>query len=434
MLRRPRFSLATWSLFALVAGLALGLLGHATAAPGFRTVERFITPAGSLWIAALQMLVLPLVVSQLLAAIAGAGAAKEGGIARLGGRTLVLFIAMLLGAGLLTLPIVTPLVAIYEPDPALRSSVHSLTAGADADAALSGPATTGPRFPTNLVDVARSGQLLPLLVFVAVLGAAVTQLPEARRTPLIALFRGFADAMMIVVRWILVATPFAVFVLTYTAALDAGGGAAGMMGAFIAIVCAMLALFVVLLYPVTVVAGKVPLRTFAKAVAPAQLVAISTLSSLAALPALVQGGTDHLRLPSRFTGFVLPLAASIFKMNRPVSATTKLVFLAHVYGIALTPGTIAVFLATVLVLSFGAAGVPNGGQAFTTLPAYVAAGLPVEGVILLEATSMAPDMLKTILNVTGHMSAAAILSRADRSAALAPTDLRDAIEPSENAA
>jgi Na+/H+-dicarboxylate symporter len=179
----------------------------------------------------------------------------------------------------------------------------------------------------------------------------------------------------------------------------------------------LLAFFIVLLYPLTAIAGGTSMREFARAAAPAQLVAISTLSSIAALPALVQGGMDHLRLPSRVTGFVLPLCVSIFKLNRTVSATAKLLFLAHVYGVTLSAGTVAVFMVTVILLSFGAVGVPQGGQAFATLPAYLAAGIPAEGVILLEATSMAPDMLKTLLNVTGDMSVAAFLSRGSRAAA-----------------
>jgi proton glutamate symport protein len=386
----------------------LGVLGHVSGAAWFRDVERFVTPVGALWLAALQMLLLPLIVSQLLSAITGAGGGAGREIGRLGLRTILLFVLMLFVAGALTLVLCEPVVALYDAGPAFAASVAPPPAGG-ADGARGDT-----QLPTNLVESARKGQIFPLLIFAALLGAAVTRLPDERRIPLTNLFRGFAEAMMIVVRWILVFTPAGVFALSYASALDAGGAVAGMMGAFIVLVCAMLALFTVLLYPVTAIAAKVPVRTFAKAVAPAQLVAVSTLSSIAALPALVQGGIDHLKLPPRFTGFVLPLCVSVFKINRTVSSTAKLVFLAHVYGIPLSAWTIVVFMVSVTLLSFGAAGVPNGGQAFSTLPAYVAAGLPIEGVILLEATSMAPDMLKTVLNVTGDMSVAAILSRSSR--------------------
>ena len=380
------------------------MLGHYSGAAGFRAVERVLTPVGAAWLAALQFLLLPLILSQLIAAITGAGEGAGREVGKLGFRAIALFVTMLFAAGALTFVLTKPLVTLYDAGPGFGAS----TAVAAPEP---GKAET---WPTNLIEAARKGQILPLLIFAAAFAAAVTRLPEERRVPLQQLFRGIAEAMMIVVRWVLVATPVGVLALTYAAALDAGGGVAGMMGAFIVLVCAMLALFVVLLYPVTAIAAKIPMRTFAKAAAPAQLVAVSTLSSIAALPALVQGGIDHLRLPRRFTGFVLPLCVSVFKMNRTISSTAKLVFLAHVYGVPLSATTVAIFMASVTLLSFGAAGVPNGGQAFSTLPAYVAAGLPMEGVILLEATSMAPDMLKTVVNVTADMSVAAILSRSSR--------------------
>ena len=397
------------------------MLGHASGAAAFRTFERIVTPVGALWLAALQMLLLPLIVTQLLSAITGAGGGAGREVGQLGLRTILLFVLMLFVAGALTFLVSKPIVSLYQAGPSFAASTASPAAATKVDA----PKSFAKQLPTNLVDAAGKGLIFPLLVFAVLLGAAVTRLPDESRTQLTNLFRGLAAAMMIVVRWILLFTPAGVFALTYASTLDAGGAVAGMMGAFIVIVCAMLALFIVLLYPVTAIAAKIPMRTFAKAVAPAQLVAVSTLSSIAALPALVQGGVEHLRLPPRFTGFVLPLCISVFKINRTVSSTTKLVFLAHVYGVPLGASSIVIFMISVTLLSFGAAGVPNGGQAFSTLPAYVAAGLPIEGVILLEATSMAPDMLKTVLNVTGDMSVAAILSRSTRREREAVEDAMD---------
>jgi Na+/H+-dicarboxylate symporter len=288
--------------------------------------------------------------------------------------------------------------------------------GTDVSAA-EGKRESGSSLPNNLIEAARKGEIFPILVFTVFLGAAVRRLPEEKRLPLTRALQGLAEAMLTVARWILLGTPAGVFGLTYVAALHAGGAAAGMMTAFIVLVCALLALAIVLLYPITALLGRTSLRTFAKAAAPAQLVAISTQSSIAALPALVQGGADHLRLPARETGFVLPLCVSVFKLNRTVSATAKLLFLAYIYGVPISVGTFAIFLGTVIILSFGAVGVPQGGVAFSTLPAYIAAGIPLEGIVVLEATSMAPDILKTVLNVTGDMSVATLLSRSSRTAA-----------------
>ena len=231
--------------------------------------------------------------------------------------------------------------------------------------------------------------------------------------------------MLILVHWILRIIPAGVFALTYVLALKTGGQAAGMLTVYIAIVCGLILLFTLLLYPVTAVLGRTTMRTFARAAAPAQLVAVSTRSSVAALPALIEGGREHMRLPASSTGFVLPLSVSLFKVNRTISSLVKLFFLAHVYGVSLRPGAIATFLAIETILSFGTAGVPLGGMSLKSLPAYLAAGVPVEGVMILEAVETIPDIFKTLLNVTGQMSAATLLSRSRR-APLASVAAEDA--------
>jgi Na+/H+-dicarboxylate symporter len=158
----------------------------------------------------------------------------------------------------------------------------------------------------------------------------------------------------------------------------------------------------------------VRLGDFARAAAPAQLVAASTRSSLASLPALVDGGTRALGLSEAATGFLLPLSVSTFKLNRTLSAVLKVLFLAHVFGIDIPPARMAAFIATVVILSFTALGVPGGGGAFKTLPAYLAAGVPLEGIIILEAADAIPDIFKTVLNVTGDLAVAVLLTRGER--------------------
>jgi Na+/H+-dicarboxylate symporter len=406
-----KHSLTAWSLVALALALALGIWGHISGAPAFATLDEILKPIGALWMAALQMAVLPLVILKLLAAIVGAPSSES--VGKLGLRTLGLFVVMLVAAGLFTLLIAPPLVAFYDADPTTIASLKSTVALPELEnaAPVTLSAWISGLLPRNLFAAAARGDLFPILLFTAVFGIAVTRLPEEKRLPVAALFQGLSAAMLTVIRWILVGTPVGVFALTYPTALRAGAGAAGMLGAFIVLVSVLLLLATLLLYPVTALFGRTSMRTFARAVAPAQLVAVSTRSSIASLPALIEGGTEHLRLPVTATGFVLPLTVAVFKVNRTISSTAKLLFIAHLYDIPLSAQTIVAFMATVILLSFSSAGVPDGGSAFATVPAYLAAGLPLEAVIVFEATTTVPDIFKTLLNVTGDMSAAAMLSR-----------------------
>jgi Na+/H+-dicarboxylate symporter len=403
--------LTAWSLLALVAGGALGILLQ-DAGPGLRDrLAGVLGPVSNLWLGLLRVTVVPLVVTQVVVAILGSGGARSIGI--LGIKSILLFLGLLTLAAGFALLAAPPLIALYPVDPVsvaeLREGVHIPEA---ARAAAGGGAAPSFGLPALVGTVlSTGGELLPLLLAAIALALLATWLAPGWRERILKVARPLAHWTLRVVGWILLLTPLGVFALTYLLALSAGWSAAGFMLAFVVIVSVVLVGFTLLLYPVTALAGRISPRVFARAVAPAQLVAVSSRSSLAALPALVAGGRDVLRLPVEATGFVLPLAVSMFKVNRTISAPVKLLFLLYVFGIPLTPGRLVVFILTVVLLSFVTVGVPGGGTAFRTLPAYLAAGAPIEGVVILEAVDAIPDIFKTLTNVTGDLSAAVILGR-----------------------
>jgi Na+/H+-dicarboxylate symporter len=411
-------ALTAWSLVALVAALGLGGIGHLQGGEGFRAVAGFLGPLGALWLNALQMTVVPVVVTHLLAAMVGDRG--PGQLGALGARAILLFIALLVAGGLFALAVGGPAVGLYSVDAASIDAMRSATTVPEAAMAASAGAAgsvgdwIAGLLPTNLFDAALRGDILPLLIFAALLGAAVGRLPAPRREGLATLFQGSAEAMLTLIRWILWGTPVGVFALTYGVTLSTGLEVAGMLGAFVVLQSVPMLLFAGLLYPVAAVLGRTTLRAFARAVAPAQLVAVSTRSSLAALPALIAGGQRHLDLSGTATGFLLPLSVSTFKVNRTISATVKLLFLAHVFGTPLGSAQLVTFLLTVIIMSFSTVGLPGGGVAFKTMPAYLAAGVPIEGVVILEAVDTIPDIFKTLVNVTGDMTAATLLTRASR--------------------
>lgn len=409
-------SLTTRSLIALVAGLGLGLIGHHFGGPVFEGLAAWVKPLGALWVAALQLTVLPLIVTHLLAAICNAGTKSVG---KAGVRALFIFIVLLVASGTFAVLLAKPIVARLPVDATTLASLASAapTVSKPETSAVQNTSLSewiGKLLPTNILDAGVRGDIFPILLFTAFFGLAVTRLPPERSLLLTNVFQGLADAMLELTSWVLVVTPLGVFALTYVLAFTTGGAAGGMLGAYIVIASVLMILFTLLLYPLTALLGKTRIVQFARGVAPAQLLAISTRSSIAALPALVKGGVEHLHLPAVGTSFVLPLSVSVFKVNRPISSVVKLMLVAHVYGVPLRPGTLVIFVATVILLSFTAAGIPQSGPGLKTLPAYLAAGVPIEGILVLEAVETIPDIFKTLLNVTGDMSAAVLLTRAQR--------------------
>jgi Na+/H+-dicarboxylate symporter len=204
--------------------------------------------------------------------------------------------------------------------------------------------------------------------------------------------------------------PLAAFALAFVSGADKGLTVAGNVGLFIVVSCAFLFALTLLMYPIAVIVGRVPLRAFAAAAAPAQTVAAGTRSSLACLPALLEGAERDLQMRPEVAAFVLPLSVSTFKLNLALTQPFNLLFIAAMFGMHLTPAFMLTFTATMLLLSFTTAGIPSGG-AFVSLPFYMALGIPVEAFTLFKVADAVPDIFKTILNVTADMTVATIVAR-----------------------
>ncbi len=408
----PRLApLTWWSLAALAGGIALGLVGHLTGLAAFSSVAAAAQLIGEVWIAALQMVALPLVLVLTLSAI---GSARAESVGALGIRAIALYLIVLVALAALTLSVTSALVAGYGVDPA---AVAALNAGVHVPEAVRQlPASAGSwidqLIPRNVFGAAAQGQVFPLLLFTILFAVAVTRLPDPHRAALIGVFQAASSAMMVVVGWLLAVTPIGVFALSYVITLRTGGSLAGLLGTYLVIQPGVTLFCLALLFLVTTVLGRVSPAALARAAAPAQIVAVSTRSSLAALPALISGSRAHLRLPPAAADFMLPLSVSLFRISEVITNPVKLVFLAHVYGVALQPAAVVSFIVTIMIFSFTETGTPNsgGGIGFRTVPVFLAAGIPLEGVIILAAVDTIPDIFDTLANVTGQLSATTILS------------------------
>ena len=404
------------ALLALVAGIALGVALHGSSDPRVGRLVAAVAGAGQVWVTAIRLTVIPLIVTMTLAAIVNTSG--KGSVGALGVRTLVLFVALLVGAGIVALILAAPAVALYPVD---ADSSASLQAGPaptpEADETVRLGDSLKSLLPTNLFQAAAKGEILAILLFTVLFALACTRLVPERRDVLGGVFQGLADAMLVVVGWILKALPLGVFALCLEFGYRSGLRATGVIAFWIVLVSGVLLLVTLLLYPIAALFGRVSVVRFARAVAPAQLVAVGTRSSLASLPALVRGAQKHLSLSPAATGLVLPFSVTALKLDCSVAPIVQLLFLAHVFRLPLGLGQIASFFAIQFILSFSAAGIPSMGT-LRSLPAYLAVGIPIEAILILNAVETIPDVFKTLLNVTGDMSAATILSRREQTSAL----------------
>lgn len=389
----------------LIAGLIIGSAIGAQPGPIALRLASIIEPVGQLWVGAIRMTVVPLVISLLFVGVAGHDANERFG--RIGAVTLVTFVALLVFAAIVALLLAPPLMADMKLS---ADAVANLRATAGAGAAkTTAQAAQVPGFaswvtslvPVNAVKAAADGAMLPVIVFTLLFGLATRRIEPPLRSSLLHFFGAVAGAMTTVVDWIIWAAPVGIFSLVVVAASRAGIGLAGAMAYYIISISALLALFALLMYPIAAMVGRVPLGWFTRAAVPPQAVALSSSSSLASLPALVEGARA-LGLPTAVTGFVLPLAVSTFKVATPITWMMGILFLARLYGVELpTPALVSV-AATAAALSLTLPGVPQGALLLLT-PVLTSYGIPAEGVGLLLAADTIPDLMGTMTNVTGDL-------------------------------
>jgi Na+/H+-dicarboxylate symporter len=178
------------------------------------------------------------------------------------------------------------------------------------------------------------------------------------------------------------------------------------------VACGLIVVAMIGLYPFVVIAGRIGLREFARALAPVQAVGFSTRSSLASLPAMF-AASEEMALSPRVSGLVLPIGVAVFKWASPIGRATGTYFVAMLYGVQLGPAEIAAIAGAIGLLSFYSPGIPSGGLVIMT-PVYVSLGLPVEGIGILIALDLVVDMFITMGNVTADVVAAVVLTRGDR--------------------
>lgn len=397
-------------LVALAAALAIGALIAVSGSASLLAAADYAAPVGSLWVNAIRMTVIPLILALVITGIASA--ADVATIGRMGVRTLVVFIALLAAMAVVIIPLAAATFALLPP----LSGRPSLPAGA-AEAAGQLTAAAPQTFaawvtsliPANPVGAAAAGQMVPFVLFTLLLAAAVARSPASSRATLVAFFHALSDAMLTLVRWVIAVAPIGVFALVLPLAAHAGASLVGAIGFYIVAYSISSVFATVLLYPVVRIAG-VRVAQFARAALPAQIIAFSSSSSIAALPALVEGAEASLGIANRVAGFVLPLAVSTFKIAAPVSWTVGALFVGWFYGVPLHARELATIAFAAVFLGFASPGIPRG--AFIMLaPLFTAIGLPVEGIGILIAVDAIPDTFATVLNTTGNLTATVLVAR-----------------------
>jgi Na+/H+-dicarboxylate symporter len=262
------------------------------------------------------------------------------------------------------------------------------------------------------MKAAADGAMLPLVVFTLAFGLALGRVGTETRTSVVGFFRGVSEAMTVLIRWILALAPIGIFALALSLAATLGMEAIGAALFYVVAVSALLLASTLLLYVAIALFASVPLGRFARAALPAQIVAVTTRSSMAPLPILLTSAEQTLGLPRTATSFTLPLASSTFRYCQPLTWQCYAAFAAALYGIELGAPEVATLAVTSILMSFSVPGIPSGGL-YVVAPFLGAVGLPVEVIGVLIALDLVPDVFKSLSNVTAHLASVTLVARGE---------------------
>lgn len=390
----------------LVLGLGAGALLSALHSPALPGVLAVAGPIGKAWLAALTMTVVPLVFSLLVNGVAAT--ARTGGADRTARRALIGF-----AIGLLAVSVVAALyaVAVLRLWPPLPDAAPISTAPPPAPP--QGDWLAG-FIPSNPIKAAAETAMAPLVVFALLFGFAATRIDETLRATLTRFFEAVAQTMLVIVRWVLWIGPLGVAALAIGVGATLGAGAFGSLLHYGLIVSGACVLAGLLAWGAAVVAGGVSPGRFARVAAPAQAVAISTQSSLASLPAMIEAA-PALGASGASAAVTLPLAVAVFRAASAAANVAVVIWLAAFHGLALTPALVATVAVVAPVMSIGAVGLPAQVSFFAMLaPVCLAAGVPLEMLPLLLAVESVPDIFRTVGNVTADLAAARLVGGRER--------------------
>lgn len=387
----------------LLLGFGCGAISHGSINPFVLAINSNLDTIGTVWLNALKVVVVPITVSLLIVGIGSLPTSRE--LGKWGGTSVLSFLGLLLCGvafaltiGFVSVRLVPPPTIRIEPLPVATSEA----VGGFAEWFTS-------LIPSSFFEAVSKGDLLPIAIMSTLFALAVRKIDTAHRDLVLSLFTAIREALLVYVRWVMMMLPIGGFALAYSLIAKTGIGFAAATVQFLTYAALLLLTFGAALYFLVAIIGRVSLRVFSRAALPAQIMAVGSRSSVACLPSMVESA-DAMELPAPASQFCIPMAVSILKLNRSITAPSKLIFFATVFGVALQPNSVFAFVVTTLLISFSTPGLPSGAGA-SNFGAYVAAGLPAEGVALFEAINPILDPINTAINVTGDLAAAAITSR-----------------------
>jgi len=400
-----------------VAGIAANLQLGGTAPSVVWTNKYIAGPAGQIFLRMLFMIVMPLVFASIALGVAGLGDLTK--VGRVGGKAIGYF----LGTTFLAATFGLVLVQVIKPGAGIPESVKTelmATYAADASAKVDQQAAGGFGIETfvnivtrNPVKSAADGDMLGVIFFALLFGAALTQLSPEKARPMINVLEALNDVVIWIVGLAMKFAPFGVAGLIFGVTSRFGFALLQPLAGYVLVVMSALILHVVINLSLILkfVIGISPVVYFSR-IRSALVTAFSTSSSSATLPAALKASQESLGIPPKIAGFVLPIGSTMCMNGTSIFEGITVIFLCQVFGVNLSLGGMAIVVVMSVITAIGAAGVP-GGSIPLLVGILAMMGVPGEGIAIVLGVDRILDMTRTTVNVAGDISATAFVAKSE---------------------
>jgi DAACS family dicarboxylate/amino acid:cation (Na+ or H+) symporter len=413
--------LHTKILIGLLIGAVLGISANVFLggkSPLVEGINHYVAgPAGQIFLRLLFMIVVPLVFASISLGVAGLGDLKR--VGRIGAKAIGYFLASTALAatlGLVVVSIVRPGEKIPEATRTELMATYSKDASSKVEAAATsdfGIQTLVNIVPRNPVKAAVDLDMLGIIFFGMIFGAALTMISPEKAKPMLAVLEALNDAVIKIVEMAMRIAPYGVAALIFGVTSRFGFDIVRLLGWYVVVVLGSL-LFHVLVNISAIIrflVGMSPWKFFGR-IRGALVTAFSTSSSSATLPTAIATAEDNLGIPKQIAGFVLPLGSTMCMNGTALFEGITVITLAQAFGVQLGFGQMIAVMVMSVITAVGAAGVPGG-----SIPLLVGVltmfGVPAEGIAIVLGVDRILDMSRTTVNVCGDLSATAWVAKAE---------------------
>ncbi|RDW22205.1 glutamate:protein symporter [Oceanobacillus arenosus] len=402
-MKKFRFSLANQIFIGLILGVIIGGIFY-----GSETAQGFLQPFGDLFLRLIKMIVVPIVLSSIIVAIAGVGDLKS--VGKLGGKSLTYFIGMTLVAiavGLIAGNVFQPGAGI-NMDSLEKGDISSYVETNEDQDGKSIADTLLHIVPTNPLQAMVEGDMLAVIFFAVVFGLGIAAIGEKGK-PVLRFFEGMANAMFYVTNLFMRYAPIGVFALIGVTISKYGFTSLIPLGKLALTVYGTMFFFVIVVLGLMAKIVGFNIFKLLNMIKEELILAFSTSSSETVLPRIMDK-MEQAGAPKHIATFVIPTGYSFNLDGSVLYQAIASLFIAQMFDIHLSIGQQILLMLVLMVTSKGMAGVP--GVSFVVLLAtFSTIGLPAEGLAFIAGIDRILDMGRTAVNVVGNSLAAIVVAK-----------------------